>query len=70
MPVQSACQGANGDQNGAKYGCGWRATKRADGWQVLGPLGLLTVSPGLIRLREIQQQKVADVAACLGEQAR
>jgi hypothetical protein len=68
--VQSACQRVGVDQNGEKYGCGWRATKRADGWQVLGPLGLLTVSPGLIRVREIQQQKVADVAACLGEQAR
>jgi hypothetical protein len=68
--VQSACQRVGGEVNGEKYGCGWRATKRADGWQVLGPLGLLTVSPGLIRVREIQQQKVADVAACLGEQAR
>jgi nitrate reductase NapE component len=34
--VQSACQGAGVEVNGEKYGCGWRATKRADGWQEEG----------------------------------
>ena len=36
MPVQSACQRVGVEVNGEKYGCGWRATKRADGWQEEG----------------------------------
>ncbi len=35
-----------------------------------GPLGLLTVIPDLIRVWKIQQQMVADVAACFGKSAQ
>jgi len=35
-----------------------------------GPLGLLTVIPDLLRVWKIQQQMVADVAACFGKSAQ
>lgn len=35
-----------------------------------GPLGLLTVIPDLVRVWKIQQQMVADVAACFGKSAQ
>ena len=35
-----------------------------------GPLGLLTVIPDLIKVWKIQQQMVADVAACFGKSAQ
>ena len=35
-----------------------------------GPLGLLTVIPDLLRVWKIQQQMVADVAACFGQTAQ
>ena len=35
-----------------------------------GPLGMLTVVPDLIKVWQIQQQMVADVAACFGKSAQ
>ncbi|MCX6864954.1 MAG: hypothetical protein NTV46_01805, partial [Verrucomicrobia bacterium] len=35
-----------------------------------GPLGLLTVIPDLLKVWQIQQQMVADVAACFGKSAQ
>ena len=34
-----------------------------------GPLGLLTVIPDLLQVWQLQQQMVADVAACFGKTA-